>query len=269
MQQENSRNTIIFVVCAVAIFILYDLFVLRPEAERRQAQVERAAAAEQVQPGAVAPPGSPDAPRAFAPREQAAAASARVPIETPFVRGSLNLTGARVDDLYLRRYRETIERGSPNVEMFRPEGAENAYFAEFGWAGANLPNLPGPDSRWTLAEGSRLTPTTPVVLTYDNGAGLLFTRRISIDDEYMFTLVDTVVNRSAGAATLAAYGSVQRQGFPPGFLNNPILHEGAVGVLADRLEMIKFNKWRGRDEPLSRSSEGGWLGITDKYWLAA
>ena len=270
MQQDNTRNTIIFVVCAVAIFIFYDLLVLRPQAEKRQAEFERAQTSAQAQlpPGAVRP-ADPNAPRTFAPRQQAAASSPRVPIETPLVRGSLSLTGARIDDLFLRGYRESIARDAPNVEMFRPEGAENAYFAEFGWTGSNLPNLPGPASTWTLAQGDRLTPSTPVVLTYDNGAGLVFTRRIAVDDRYMFTISDTVTNRAAAPATLAAYGSVQRQGFPPDFLKNPILHEGAVGVLGEQLEMIKFNKWRERDEPLRRDSQGGWLGITDKYWLAA
>ena len=281
MQQENARNTIIFVVCAIAIFILYDLFVLRPSAERRQAELERArAAAGSTAPGSIgaAPASAPG--QIYVTRQQAVASDPRVPIDTPWLRGSLNLQGARIDDLYLRRYRETLDPQSPNVELFRPEGARNAYFAEFGWAGANLPGLPGPDTRWTLAQGARLTPATPVTLTYDNGAGLVFTRRIAVDDRYLFTVTDTVANRSAAPATVAPYASVQRQGFPPGFLNNPILHEGAIGVLgpqcdtADsgggcKLEQIKFNKWRGRDEPLRTESEGGWLGITDKYWLAA
>jgi YidC/Oxa1 family membrane protein insertase len=266
MQQENTRNTIIFVVCAVAIFLLYDLFVLRPATERRQAEVQRARVSAEAQ---LDRPAAPAQGRTFAPRQQAAAADPRVPIETPYVRGSLNLTGARIDDLYLRRYRETVSKSSANVELFRPEGARHAYFAEFGWTGANLANLPGPDTRWTLAQGVRLTPTTPITLRYDNGAGLVFSRQIAVDERYMFTVTDTVVNRAGAAATLASYGSVQRQGFPPAFLNNPILHEGAIGVLGERLEMIKFNKWRGREEPLRASSEGGWLGITDKYWLAA
>ena len=268
MQQDNTRNTIIFVVCAVAIFILYDLFVLRPSAERRQGEAQRAAASAELQADRPTAP-AVAAGRVFLDRKQAAAADPRVPIETPYVRGSLNLTGARIDDLYLRRYRETIDRGSPNVELFRPEGARHAYFAEFGWTGDNPATLPGPDTRWTVVQGGRLTPSTPITLAYDNGAGLVFTRRIAVDNRYMFTVSDTVVNRGAAPVRLASYGSVQRQGFPPGFLNNQILHEGAIGVLAERLEMIKFNKWRERDVPLRRNSEGGWIGVTDKYWLAA
>lgn len=273
MQPDNSRNTILFVVCAVAIFVLYELFVLRPSAERRQAEIERTQVAAEAGQGVERPsaaPGVTATPRPVtAPRREALAASARVPIVTPWLRGSIALTGARLDDLYLTRYRETLAPGSPNVELFRPEGASAAHFAEFGWTGADLSGLPGPDTPWTLAQGRVLTPSTPIVLSYVNGAGLAFTRTVAVDERYMFTITDAVANRTAAPVTLAAYGSVQRRGVPPGLAKSPILHEGAIGVLGDRLEQVKFNKWREQDQPLSRASRGGWLGITDKYWLAA
>jgi len=270
MQSDNSRNTILFVVCAVAIFILYEMFVLRPSQARREAEIRAAqsqAAAQAGRPGPAAPGAAP-AVRTV-PRPQALAQSPRVPVRNPWLRGSIALTGGRIDDLYLTRYRETLAEGSPNVELFRPEGARAAFFADFGWTGANVPGLPGPDTAWTLAEGRVLTPGSPVVLRYDNGAGLVFTRRVAVDERYMFTVTDTVANRTGAPVTLAPYGSVQQQGVPPDFVNNQIVHEGAIGVLDGELVEIKWPRWRKREEPLVETSQGGWLGVTEKYWLAA
>jgi YidC/Oxa1 family membrane protein insertase len=106
------------------------------------------------------------------------------------------------------------------------------------------------------------------VLTYDNGQGLLFTRTLSVDDTYMFTVVDTVTNRGAAPVQLAPYASVQRQGLPADLSANMILHEGAVGYLGERLKLIKFKDWKKKGVDASVST-GGWVGITDKYWLAA
>lgn len=267
MQPDNTRNTILFVVCAVAIFILYDLFVLRPNQAKLEAEERSARAAAEGQTARPAPAAAPGS--VVVPRQQALTQSARVPIRTPSLRGSIALTGARIDDLFLTRYRETLDPGSPNVELFRPEGSRSAHFAEFGWAGANLPGLPGPGTVWTLARGQVLTPATPIVLQYDNGAGLVFTRTIAVDDLYVFTVTDTVANRAGQPVTLAPYGSVQRHGVPPDFLNNLILHEGAIGVLDGKLRQIKWNKWSDREQPLTEASQGGWLGMTEKYWLSA
>lgn len=274
-QTENARNTVIFVVCAAAMLILYQMFVLEPQARKQRAEAERAKLAQQT-PNPTARPGAPTAApgSVYVTRAQAAGASPRVRIDTPYVAGSLSLRGGRVDDLYLKRYRERLADNSPNVELFRPEGARGAYFAEFGWAGANLAGLPGDDTLWTLAEGAVLRPGSPVTLRYDSPAGLTFTRQIAVDNQYMFTVTDTAANRSGQPVTLAAYGSVQRQGLPT-LANNPILHEGLIGVTSKepegggfRVEQEGFRKWRERGE-ISRASQGGWFGVTDKYWLAA
>jgi YidC/Oxa1 family membrane protein insertase len=205
-------------------------------------------------------------------RAAALAASPRVPIATPALRGSLSLKGARLDDLFLTQYRDTVDRNSPPVELLRPEGAPHAWFTDIGWTGANVPGLPNADTLWTLAQGSTLAPGQPVVLTYNNGQGLNFTRRVDVDDRYMFTITDTVANQSGQPVTLAPYGSVQRQGLPPTHQGSQIVHEGAIGVLGvDKpiLKLIKFGKWAKDNVSQETASKGGWLGMTDKYWLAA
>lgn len=266
MPKQDQRNTIIFVVSAVLILILYQVFVLDPAAKRRQAEIARQAPAAEAATASGAP--SLSATRPTLTRSEAAAASPRMAIDTPALSGSLALRGGRIDDLYLKGYRETVARNSPPVELLRPEGAQNAWFAEFGWTGANVPGLPGPDTVWTQTAGQRLAPGQPVSLTYTSPGGLVFTRTVSVDDRFMFTITDSVTNRGAQPVTLAAYGSIQRQGVPKDVGANTIVHEGAVGWLDDELRLVKYRKWQKEGGP-DLASTGGWVGITDKYWLAA
>ncbi|MDO8377550.1 membrane protein insertase YidC, partial [Phenylobacterium sp.] len=269
MQDNSNRNTIIFVVSAMALLLAYQFLVMGPRTRAREAELARnppaASAQVQAQNLTKAPP---TAAEALVSRKVAAAASPRVRVETPALSGSISLRGARLDDLYLKQYRETVAKDSPPVELLRPEGAQHAQFAEFGWAGANVAGLPTADTVWTQTGGATLAPGAPITLSTTNGAGLTFTRVISVDDRFMFTVADTVANTGAAPVTLAPYGSVQRQGVPDDIGKNSIVHEGAVGWLGDELRLIKFKKW-SKDGGGQFPTTGGWAGITDKYWLAA
>ena len=271
--QDNSRNTIIFVVIAAIMLMAYSFFVLEPQTARRKAAQQ--VAAEQTAAGpATAATASPGVAVFTDDRTVAlAAGGARVPIQTSTLTGSLSLRGGRIDDLFLTRYRETRDEGSPPVELFRPQGMEHAYQALFGWNGDNVPGgVPGLNTNWRLTGGATLTPTTPVTLTWDNGAGLRFTRRIAIDDQYLFTVTDTVANFGTRPITIAPYGRVVRQGVPPRLGTNQILHEGAIGTFGTpgkyTTQQLKYPAWTKK--PLQTyESTGGWMGITDKFWLAA
>lgn len=273
MQNENSRNTIIFFVCAALIMGVYYFMVMRPQAEMRRQQQVVAAEQKAATADAGLTSGSA-APAAFvADRAKALGTAARVPIQTPKLKGSLSLQGARIDDLYLTDYRETLDKNSPPVELFRPQGMEHAYFAQFGWSGPNVPGgVPGPNTAWTLTKGATLTPTAPIELTWDNGAGLRFTRVIAIDDQYVFTVTDTVANLSGQPITIAPYGRVERQGVPADLGKQMILHEGAIGTFGANgkftTEQVKYKDWAKKPR-IEKQSTGGWLGITDKYWMAA
>lgn len=259
MDKESTRNTIVFFVCALAIMAVYQLFVFGPM-QKRQAAEQRAKAVYSAQ-SAVLPAAS-----TFVDRSQALAQSPRVPIDTPSLKGSIALKGGRIDDLYLKAYPETLDKGSPPVELFRPEGAQNAYFADFGWAGA----LPTSQATWSAAPGQTLSVDHPVTLTYDTGQGLVFTRTISVDDKFMFTVTNTVANKGAAPLQVAPYASVQRQGMPKLTPIN-IIHEGAIGALGlstPQLKLLAFKDWKKTGDQ-SEPSRGGWLGVTDKYWLAA
>lgn len=276
--QNDNKNTLMFIVSAFAILIGYQFFILGPQQKRAEAELKAKKAAEAqmvaTQPGVVIGPDGRPAPLKLS-RDAAKAQSPRLSVDTPALSGSISLRGARIDDLWLKRYDQTTSKTSPPVELFRPEGAEHAWFADFGWAGANLPGLPDSRTVWAAAPGQVLRPTTPVVMTYDNGQGLVFTRTISVDRDAMFTVADSVRNQGGQTLSLAPYASVQRQGIPADLGKNQIVHEGAIGVFggADgknhELKQSKYGKWK-KDKPLETfTSKGGWTGVTDKYWLAA
>jgi YidC/Oxa1 family membrane protein insertase len=266
MQDDSSRNTIIFLVCAVLLFFVYQHFVLDPAAARRQAEVKARTAAEASLP--TAKPGVVAAPVT---RTQALAASPRVLIDTPALKGSIALRGARIDDLVLLRHREGIAANSPPVRLFSPAGTPGAYYASFGWSGPQTTDAlrPKADTLWTASGGPALTPTTPVTLTWNNGQGQIYRIVLRVDDGYLFTAEQLVFNRGQ-PVSLAASALVNRVGVShdPSTWQN---HVGPVGVFNGTADYD--NKFQTvADAPEHRigiDSHGGWLGFTDKYWLAA
>jgi YidC/Oxa1 family membrane protein insertase len=269
---NDNRSMIGFVAFAAAMIIAYQVFILAPNAKLAQARHTQAAAAANLSPNAKAPAASAATPQvATLNRAQALARSPRVRIDTPSLTGSIDLRGARVDDLFLKGYHEEPSKTSPLVELLRPEGMADAYFAETGWVGASPGALPTADTVWTLASGSVLSPGHPIVLTWQSPAGLAFTRTISVDDRFMFTIADAVANHGPAAATVAPYVSIQRQGLPPGLGKVNIVHEGAIGILGEDkadLRQSGYKAWKKKGEEDWRS-KGGWFGITDKYWMTA
>ena len=268
MPDNTNRNTIIFAICAAILLLAYQTLIMGPQTKQRAAELKARETAQTVSTGGakgVAAPGAASAPTNLS-RSEAIAASPRISVDTPALQGSVALKGARIDDLFLKTYRETVDPKSPAVELLRPEGAQHAWFAEFGWIAANLPGLPDNRTLWTVSQGDQLSPGKPLVLTYANGQGLAFTRKIEVDDKFMFTVTDTVANTTAGTVTMTPYASVQRQGAPPVTASNA--HEGGVGVMDGTLQLEKYKDLKKAGEK-DYSAKGGWLGITDKYWLAA
>jgi len=281
---NDNRNFLIFVAVLLPLLLLYETFIVGPMEKRRAA--ERAAAeASQTQAQKAGVPlaanGQPVVVRLT--RAQALAASPRVEIVTPALTGSISLKGARLDDLFLcgadpkpgdpMCYRQTTDPKSAPVELLSPVGGEDAYFAVLGWQGANLTGLPDESTDWTLASTGPLTPDHPLELSYTSPQGLTFHRQIAVDRQNLFTVTDTVVNASAAPVTLAPYGSVQRRGLPANLGKVNIVHEGAIGVLGGALKQDKYAKWK-KDAAAKTggvaeedTSTGGWLGITDKYWM--
>ena len=223
-------------------------------------------------PGAGTPPPVPGtaAPAvSTASREAVIAASPRIAIATPTLRGSIDLKGGRIDDLSLEHYRETIDPNSPAIVLFSPSGAPDAFYAEFGWVAAagTTAAMPGPDTLWQQEGSGTLGIDHPVTLTYDNGAGLIFRRTIAVDDRYLFTLKDEVANKGGNPVTLFPYALISRHGTPKvqGYY---ILHEGLIGVIGEQgLQTETYKKMEDK-KSVSWDATNVWLGITDKYWAA-
>jgi YidC/Oxa1 family membrane protein insertase len=202
-------------------------------------------------------------------REAVIAASPRVKIETPRVSGSIALKGARIDDLALTQYHETVDPKSPPIVLLEPSGSPNPFYAEFGWVGAAGGNtkLPGPDTVWTRQGSGTLDVGKPLTLTYDNGEGLEFKRTISVDDKYMFTVDDQVANKGSAPVSLYPYALISRHGTPQ-TLGYYILHEGLIGVMGDQGLQEYTYKTIEDKKNVSFKATNAWLGITDKYWAA-
>ena len=184
--------------------------------------------------------------------------------------GSFLLKGSRFDDLKLKKYHETVDPKSPEIDLLAPSGSAYPYFAEFGWsaAGAKIA-LPNDQTPWQLKNGTVLSPGKPVTLVWDNGQGLVFTRTIAVDEQYMFTVTDSVENKSGAKTVLYPYALVVRDGVPT-HSTSYLLHEGFVGVANDKLKDPTYDDFKKDGTPPETfDSTGGWVGITDKYWMAA
>jgi YidC/Oxa1 family membrane protein insertase len=265
-QSPDVKNIVLAVVLSTMVLLGWTVVADRffpteaptPVASSAAPAGAPAAAALQGAAPAIAGPG------AILGRDAALAASPRVAIDTPRLKGSINLTGARFDDLVLPSYRQTNDKASPPVRLFSPSRTADSQFAQFGWVGALAPPA---TAVWT-ADRPTLTPATPVTLSTTAPSGLVFRQKISVDKDFLFTVEQSIENPGAAPVVLQPFGLVSRRGEAAAAETN--VHVGPIGVLQDTLKDsdLEFEKLRD-DGPQRFTSTGGWLGLTEKYWLAA
>ena len=204
---------------------------------------------------------------------QAAPAGPRLVIDAPRMSGSIGLTGAVFDDVVLKDYRETLAKDLPLVQLLGRRGSAKPSYAQFGWTPVGNIKVPTDATVWT-ASGNSLTPQSPITLSWDNGAGLTFQLLVSVDDHYMFTVRQQVINHSGAPVQLFPWSRVVRD-YKPTEQSSYILFEGPLGVFNNTLHQQSYNSIKngGEHSPggqaFSETSPGGWIGITDKYWLTA
>ena len=268
---ENNNNFLIAMALSFIVLMGWMYFIGQPQMKAETARQailahqEKAKAAPQLAASRAA-----GAPANLGRIDALKLGGARVPIDTPTVDGSLLLKGAVFDDIRLKNYHETLNKKSPEIVLLAPKGTSFPYYAMFGWVsvpGAPI-KLPDDSTNWKLVQGTKLAPGSPVVLAWDNGHGLLFTRTVSIDDQYMISVNDAVTNKSGASAVLYPYGFVARDGIPV----TPhawVLHEGFVGVADGTLKDANYDDFKDDKPPQTFHSTGGWVGFTDKYWMAS
>jgi YidC/Oxa1 family membrane protein insertase len=268
MEEQNNKNLILAMVLSALVMIVW--FVLFPPPEP---PVQPATTVAETTPATTTDPlqGQTEvAPVAEAPRLR---------IETEKLAGSISLRGGRIDDLSLKTYRETLDPASPEVRLLSPVGEKGPYYALFGWAPAGslgFDDVPGSNTDWTQVSGGTLSPGKPVTLQWKNGKGLVFTRDIAVDEDYMFTVTETVENTGPGDVTLASYGQIARHGMPTDLQNIFVVHEGAIARTdgeyseTDYADIPEFDvvEREGNPAEVVEAATDGWVGFTDHYWMS-
>ena len=278
---SDQKNMLIAIALSMAILLSFQFFYEAPKIEKERERQEQLAKS-QPQPNPSVAPSAADSPRvpggSGAPPLAPAAVTAaqrtdalklvpRISIRTPTLTGSISLKGGRIDDVVLDQYREEVEPGSDNIRLMSPVDAPKSYYVEYGWVGAGSGvKLPTSDTVWS-ADRAVLTPNRPVTLSWDNGEGLVFENNFAIDDGYMITMTQRVRNSGRETISVFPYGLVSRGGTPD-TLGFYILHEGLLGVFDGTLQEVDYDDLQ-EEGKRQQATIGGWIGITDKYWLAA
>jgi YidC/Oxa1 family membrane protein insertase len=275
----DDQNKNLILATALSFIVILVWFVVFPPPEP-EAPAETTAISQSADgtPTAAAPAAADVASSVQSSAEASAPEAPRLPIDTPRISGSISLLGGRIDDLSLKDYRVSLDEDAEIVRMLSPVGEPAAYYALYGWApgsGVTAEDVPGANTQWSVAAGDTLTVDSPVTLSWDNGKGLTFKREIAVDDNYMFTVTQSVTNTGATTAGLAPYGVLARHGEPQDLKNFFILHEGVVGMADGELTEIDysdmpdfdFDPREGARAEVTQVSSNGWIGFTDHYWM--
>ncbi|ABV92077.1 preprotein translocase subunit [Dinoroseobacter shibae DFL 12 = DSM 16493] len=279
MDDQNKNLILATALSFLVILVWFLLFppeepVTDPNAPTQITQSGETADVALTPPAAVTEAAPGAAPQTAAtPTENAP----RVQIDTPALEGSISLLGGRIDDLSLRNYNETLEPDSPIVRLLSPVDAPGAYYALYGWAPAgtlSFDDVPGANTLWTVESGDTLTVDTPVVLRWENGNGLIFRRTLAVDDDFMFTVTQSVENTTETDKRMQPYGIIARHG-EPDTINFFVLHEGVVAMAdgslieSDYDDMLDYDfvEREGARAEVEQIEQNGWIGFTDKNWM--
>ncbi len=260
---DEQKRILLAMVLSGLILLTYWVFVAEPQRQaalaERQAQI-----ALQAENAPKVTPETNTAPVQRS-REELIHEGVRIPIETPSIKGSFQTQGSRFDDLRLKNYKQTIEPGSEDVILLTPEGTEKSSYIFDNWVtnGAST----GTDIPWQLVSGTSLTPDSPITLEHRDD-NFTVKRVISVDDQYLITLDDSLTNTSGSEISVIRKGAARQHDLPDDLTNFFIIQEGPIAIVDNTKTDMKYKKLsKKREESLSGGS--GWVGLTDRYWLTA
>jgi len=259
----DTKNVIAAISLSAAVIIIYSLFFAPSPQELKKAQEEEK---KQIIESTEAPSLEVEEKVLEISRSEAKSQNQRIEFENISIKGSISLMGSIIDDLTFKKYTETL-KGNDQVVLLNPRNLKNGYYVETGWA-TNSENIDVPNSKtvWKLVGNSKLTPNNPINLRWENDQGIIFEKKISIDDEYLFTVDQSIKNTTEKKYNFYPYGQIIRNTAPE-VTNFYILHEGLLGVFDDQLIEQDYDDIE--DKKYSVNAGKGWLGITDKYWIAS
>lgn len=264
----ENKNVLLAVILSTAILIGWSFYFENPEeAQRKRAEIQGKTETQTSIQKPEAPQPSKVNPAKSISRNEALKESDRVLIENKNLSGSISLRGALIDDIILKNYRETLDPNSKPIVLLSPKKYEQGYFIESGWATTKSDiKVPDNNSLWQIKEGKKLTPNSPITLEWNSREGLIFSKKIEIDDKYLFKITETVRNDKNRAIDLFHYGQITKNAKPT-TENFYILHEGLIGVVDKNLKEETYSAVE--KEKKTYNGKSGWFGITDKYWMSA
>ncbi|MCV2892848.1 membrane protein insertase YidC [Lentibacter sp. XHP0401] len=268
---NQNKNLILAVALSMLVILAWSFFF--PPPEPTPEQIAETAPNSQTATGDTAsvPTAATGTDAPTAATAQPTVNAPRINVESSVVEGTISLLGGRIDELKLKNYRQDLKEGSDIVQLLKPTSEDGAYYALYGWApGAGLSTelVPGPNTIWEIESGETLTPDSPITLKWQNGAGLVFRREVGLDENFMFSVKQSVQNNGTGTVSLAPYGTIARHGEPADLKNFFILHEGAIRHVGGELTETDYDDFESaRNHEEYPVGEKGWAGFTDHYWM--
>ena len=259
----DTKNVVAAISLSAAVIVLYSLFFAPEPVQRAENLSEK----DKIEKNSDAP--SLDQTETFVKisRDEAINQEDRVAFENDNIIGSISLKGAIIDDLTFRQYNTELE-SNENVVLLNPKNIEDGYFIESGFVTSDKNiDIPNSNSVWTLKGNNKLTERTPIKLSWTNDQGITFEKDISLDNKFLFTVKQRVINSTDKKFDFYSYGQIIRNKIPEGLSNFYILHEGMVAALDG--ELIEEDYDDIEEQKFSKNADKGWFGIGDKYWISS